>query len=249
MATHNSSPSKVVSREEWLAARKALFLKEKVMTHQLDKLRAERRRLPWVKLDKPYVFDGPEGKCTLADLFQGRSQLAVYHFMLTPGSHHVCKGCSFVADHIDAVRQHFGDADLSFAAISRAPLDRIEQVKRVLGWTFPWVSSHGSEFNFDFGVSFKKEDIAAGRAIFNYGTPIKSAEDMMGASIFVQNERGEVFHTYSTFARGIENLMGTFMWLDLTPEGRHEFDDGHSRLTEDGLWDARRDNHKAHPRA
>jgi predicted dithiol-disulfide oxidoreductase (DUF899 family) len=249
MATHNSSPPKVVSREEWLAARKALFLKEKVMTHQLDELRAERRRLPWVKLDKPYVFDGPEGKCTLADLFQGRSQLAVYHFMLTPGSHHVCKGCSFVADHIDAARQHFGDADLSFAAISRAPLDRIEQVKRVLGWTFPWVSSHGSEFNFDFGVSFKKEDIAAGRAIFNYGTQIKSAEDMMGASIFVQNERGEVFHTYSTFARGIENLMGTFMWLDLTPEGRHEFDDGHSRLTEDGLRDARRDNHKAHPRA
>jgi predicted dithiol-disulfide oxidoreductase (DUF899 family) len=249
MAPSNLPPPKVVSREEWLAARKAFFLKEKAMTHELDKLRAERRRLPWVKVDKSYVFEGPDGKHTLADLFQGRSQLGVYHFMLTPGSNHVCKGCSFVADHIDAARQHFGDADLSFAAISRAPIERIEQVKRVLGWTFPWVSSHGSDFNFDFGVSFRKESIAAGRAIFNYDTPIKSSEDMMGASIFVRNESGEVFHTYSTFARGIENLMGTFMWLDLTPKGRHEFDDGRSRLSEDGLGDARLDSRKARPGA
>jgi predicted dithiol-disulfide oxidoreductase (DUF899 family) len=136
--------------------------------------------------------------------------------------------------------QHFVDADLSFAAISRASLQRIEQVKRVLGWSFPWVSSHGSDFNFDFGVSFKKPDIAAGRAVFNYGTPIKSSEDMMGASIFARNERGDVFHTYSTFARGIENLMGAFMWLDLTPKGRHQFDDHRSRLTDDGLRDARK---------
>src|SRR5882724_3388924 len=130
----------IVSREEWLAARKALLAKERAMTHQLDALRAERRRLPWVKVEAPYVFEGLEGRCTLADLFRGRSQLAVYHFMLTPGSDHVCKGCSFVADHIDAARQHFGDADLSFAAISRAPLQRIEQVRRALGWTFRWVS-------------------------------------------------------------------------------------------------------------
>ncbi|HEX3864429.1 MAG TPA: DUF899 family protein [Stellaceae bacterium] len=246
MATSNLLPPgcvspSVVSREEWLAARTAFFLNEKAMTHQLDALRAERRRLPWVKVDKPYIFEGPEGHCTLADLFQGRSQLAVYHFMLTPGSEHVCKGCSFVADHIDAARQHFADADLSFAAIARAPLERIEQVKRVLGWTFPWVSSHDSDFNFDFGVSFKKEDIAAGRAIFNYGTLIKNSEDMMGTSIFAPNESGDIFHTYSTFARGIENLMGAFMWLDLTPNGRHEFDDGHSRLSENELRDARHD--------
>jgi predicted dithiol-disulfide oxidoreductase (DUF899 family) len=247
MATSNLSAPNVVSREEWLAARKTFFLKEKAITHELDTLRAERRRLPWVKVEKSYVFEGPEGKCTLADLFQGRSQLAVYHFMLTPGSDHVCKGCSFVADHIDAARQHFGDADLSFAAISRAPLARIEQVKRALGWTFLWVSSHGSDFNFDFGVSFKKEDIAAGRAIFNYGTPIKGSEDMMGASIFVRNESGEVFHTYSTFARGIENLMGAFMWLDLTPKGRHQFDDHRSRLSEDGLRDARKVGHSDNP--
>ncbi len=246
-ATCNLSPSKVVSREEWLAARKAFFLKEKAMTRELDALRAERRRLPWVKVEKPYVFEGPEAKCTLADLFQGRNQLAVYHFMLTPGSDHVCKGCSFVADHIDAARQHFGAADLSFAVISRAPFERIDQIKRRLGWTFPWVSSYGSDFNFDFGVSFKKEDIAAGRAIFNYGTVIRSSEDMMGASIFARNESGEVFHTYSTNAREIENLMGAFMWLDLTPKGRHEFDDGHSRLSEDELRDITtkgRDDHE-----
>ncbi len=242
MAT-DMSPPKVVLREEWLTARKALLLKEKAITRELDELRAERRRLPWVKIEKPYVLEGPEGKCTLADLFQGLSQLAVYHFMLTPGSDHVCKGCSFVADHIDAARQHFGAADLSFAAISRAPFAHIDQIKRRLGWTFPWVSSLGSDFNFDFGVSFKKEDIAAGRAIFNYG---KSSEDMMGASIFARSETGEVFHTYSTHARGIENLMGAFMWLDLTPKGRHEFDDGYSRLSEDELRDSTRESRNKH---
>jgi predicted dithiol-disulfide oxidoreductase (DUF899 family) len=242
MATSQVSAPKVVSRAEWLAARKAFFLKEKAITHELDTLRAERRRLPWVKIEKPYVFEGPAGQCTLADLFQGRSQLAVYHFMLTPGSDHVCKGCAFVADHIDGAREHFGDADLSFAAISRAPLERVEQVKRALRWSFPWVSSYGSDFNFDFGVSFKKDDIAAGRATFNYGTPIKSSEDMMGASIFIRNESGDVFHTYSAFARGIENLMGAFMWLDLTPKGRHQFDDHRSRLSEDGLRDSRKDD-------
>ena len=156
MATSNLSQPKVVSEQEWLAARKVFFLQEKAMTHALDELRAERRRLPWVKVEKPYVFEAPDGKRTLADLFQDRGQLAVYHFMLAPGSDHVCKGCSFVADHIDAARQHFGDADLSFAAISRAPIARIEQVKRALGWTFPWVSSHRSDFNYDFGVSFRQ---------------------------------------------------------------------------------------------
>ena len=240
MRSINLSSPAIVSREESLVARKEHFLKEKAMTHELDTLRAERRQLPWVKVDKPYMFEGPEGKCRLSDLFQGRSQLAVYHFMLTPGSEHVCKGCSFVADHIDAARQHFGDADLSFAAISRAPIGQIERVKRALGWTFLWVSSYGGDFNFDFGVSFKKDDLAAGRAVFNYGTQVlKSTEDMMGTSIFARNDKGDIFHTYSTHARGIENLMGTFMWLDLTPNGRHQFDDGRSRLTEDELREAR----------
>jgi predicted dithiol-disulfide oxidoreductase (DUF899 family) len=213
---------KIATREEWLAARKKLLARERAMTHELDALRAERRQLPWVRVEKPYVFDGPGGKCTLGDLFRGRSQLAVYHFMLAPGSDHICGGCSFIADHIDAARQHFEQADLAFAAISRAPLERIEQVRRRLGWTFPWVSSHGTDFNYDYGVSFRKEDIAAGRALYNYGTPIKSSEDMHGTSIFARDESGEVFHTYSTYHRGDELLMGAFNWLDLAPKGRNE---------------------------
>lgn len=213
----------VVSREAWLKARKALLTKEKAITHELDALRAERRRLPWVRVEKPYVFAGPQGNCTLADLFRGRRQLAVYHFMLAPASDHLCKGCSFIADHVDAARQHFEHADLAFAAISRAPIEEIEQVRRRMGWTFPWVSSHGTGFNLDFGVSFRKEDIAAGRAVYNYGTqPIKSSEDMHGTSIFARDGSGQVFHTYSTYGRGDEVLMGAFAWLDLTPRGRNE---------------------------
>ena len=212
----------IVSRDEWLDARKALLAKERAMTHQLDTLRAERRQLPWVRIDKPYVFDDPEGKCTLGDLFLGRSQLAIYNFMLTPGSDHICSGCSFIADHIDAARQHFEHADLSFAAISRAPLQRIEEVKQRMGWTFPWVSSYGSDFNYDFGVSFKPEDIAAGRAIYNYGEVLQESQDMFGVSIFVKDDTGAIFHTYSTHRRGAELLMGAFNWLDLTPKGRNE---------------------------
>lgn len=221
MMAATTTPPKVVSREEWLDARKAHLAREKAITRELDVLRAERRRLPWVKVEKPYVFAGPEGKCTLADLFRGRSQLAVYHFMLTPGSENICSGCSFIADHIDAARQHFEHADLAFAAISRVPLARIEQVKRRMGWTFPWVSSHGTDFNFDFNVSFSKEDIDAGRAIYNYSTPVRS-QDMHGTSIFARDERGDVFHTYSTYHRGDEVLIGAFAWLDLTPKGRNE---------------------------
>lgn len=212
----------VVSRQAWLAARTAFFAKEKAMTHALDALRAERRQLPWVKVETPYLFQGPQGSCTLADLFGGRSQLAVYHFMLAPDSDHLCKGCSFIADHIDAARQHFEQADLTFVAISRAPLQRIEQVRRRMGWTFPWVSAHGTTFNYDFGVSFTQEDMASGRAIYNYGTPIKNSEDMHGASIFARDERGDVFHTYSTYHRGDEMVIGAFMWLDLAPKGRNE---------------------------
>lgn len=221
--TITTAPSpQIVSRDEWLSARKALLTRERAMTHALDALRAERRALPWVKIDKPYVFEGLGGARTLADLFGNRSQLAIYHFMLAPGSDHQCPGCSFIVDHIDAARQHFEHADLAFAAISRATLQRIEQVRRRMGWEFEWVSSHGSDFNYDFGVSFKKEDIAAGRAIYNYGTVIKNGEDMHGTSIFAKNEAGEIFHTYSTYHRGDEMLMGAFMWLDLVPKGRNE---------------------------
>lgn len=212
----------VVSREEWLVARKALLAKERAMTHELDALRAERRRMPWVRVEKDYVFKSHQGDCRLGDLFGTRSQLAVYHFMLTPGSEGICSGCSFIADHIDGARQHFEHADLAFAAISRVPLARIDAVKQRLGWTFPWVSSEGSDFNFDFGVSFKPEDIAAGRAIYNYGTVIKQSQDMHGTSIFVKGDDGAIYHTYSTYHRGNELLMGAFNWLDLAPKGRNE---------------------------
>jgi predicted dithiol-disulfide oxidoreductase (DUF899 family) len=212
----------IVSREEWLTARKALLVKERAMTHQLDALRAERRQLPWVSVEKSYVFEGPEGKRTLGDLFRGRGQLAVYHFMLTPGSDHICPGCSFTVDHVDAARRHFEQADLAFTAVSRVPLQRIEEVKSRMGWSFPWVSSHGSDFNFDFGVSFAPEDMAAGRALYNYGTVIRNSQDMFGVSMFVKDDTGAVFHSYSAYHRGTELLMGAFNWLDLAPKGRNE---------------------------
>jgi predicted dithiol-disulfide oxidoreductase (DUF899 family) len=211
----------IVSREDWLDARKALLAQERAMTHELDRLRAERRELPWVRIETPYVFQGPEGPCTLDDLFDGRSQLAIYHFMLTPGSDHICPGCSFISDHVDAARQHFEHADLSFAAISRVPVERIEAVRKRMGWQFTWVSSQGSDFNHDFGVSFTPEEIASGRAIYNYGTPIRQSQDMFGASIFVK-EGDAIYHTYSTYHRGAELLVGAFNWLDLAPKGRNE---------------------------
>ncbi|MGX5721741.1 DUF899 domain-containing protein [Shinella zoogloeoides] len=213
----------IVSREDWLAARKALFEKERAMTHQLDALRAERRQLPWVRVEKSYVFDGPDGAVTLGDLFGDRSQLAVYHFMLTPGSDHICPGCSFTVDHADAARRHFEQADLAFAAVSRAPVRRIEAVKERMGWTFPWVSSDDRDFNYDFGVSFRPEDRAAGRALYNYGlTTIRNAPDMFGLSVFAKDEEGNIYHTYSTYHRGTELLMGALNWLDLVPKGRNE---------------------------
>ncbi|WP_134681565.1 DUF899 domain-containing protein [Paracoccus ravus] len=212
----------IVPREAWLDARKALLARERAMTHQLDELRAERRKMPWVRVEEDYVFDGPSGERSLSDLFENRSQLAVYHFMLTPGSDHVCEGCSFIADHIDSARQHFEQADLSFAAISRVPVATIEAVKRRMGWSFPWLSSARNSFNFDFAVSFTPEDRATGRAIYNYGTVIRNSSDMFGTSIFAKSEDGAVYHTYSTYHRGNELQIGAFNWLDLTPKGRNE---------------------------
>lgn len=218
------TPRPPVSREEWLAQRLALLEDEKELTRMRDKVSAKRRELPWVKVEKDYVFDAPEGKVRLADLFDGRSQLAVYHFMLTPGSNHICPGCSFVADHVDGARQHFEQADLSFAAISRAPISQITPVKKRMGWQFRWVSSNGNDFNYDFGVSFTDEQVKGGRAVYNY-RPMSAdsgMRDLHGTSIFAKNAAGEVFHTYSTYSRGDEVLLGAFHWLDLTPKGRNE---------------------------
>ncbi|MFC5374688.1 DUF899 domain-containing protein [Brevundimonas faecalis] len=216
-------PHEIQSREDWLIARKALFEKELAMTHALDALRAERRELPWVRVDKNYVFQGPEGSRALSDLFDGRSQLAVYHFMLAPGSDHLCPGCSFTMDHVDAARRHFEHADLSFVAVSRAPIEQIEAARARMGWAFRWLSSGEGDFNHDFGVSFTAEDRETGRASYNYGhILISRSSDMFGVSVFVKDEHGDVFHTYSTYHRGTELLMGAFNWLDLTPKGRNE---------------------------
>lgn len=217
---------KVASHQDWLAARKALLARETELTHLRDAVAAARRELPWEKVDRAYVFDTPTGKKTLSDLFEGRSQLAVYHFMLTPGSDHICPGCSFLSDHTDAARRHFEHADLSFVAISRVSLDHIERVKRRMGWTFPWVSSAGTSFNFDYGVSFTPEQIAAGKADYNYGTTLNAkphaSSDLHGTSIFAKDDTGAVYHTYSCYARGNELFAGAFNWLDLTPKGRNE---------------------------
>lgn len=213
----------IVSRDEWLAARRALLAKELAVTHELDALRTERRQLPWVRVDKEYVFTAADGDRSLADLFEERSQLAIYHFMLTPGSDHICPGCSFTVDHVDAARQHFEQADLAFAAVSRAPIARIGEVKQRMGWTFPWVSSGDGDFNYDFGVSFSEEDRTSGRAVYNYGkTEIRNSPDMFGVSVFVKDDAGAVCHSYSTYHRGTELLMGAFNWLDLAPKGRNE---------------------------
>jgi predicted dithiol-disulfide oxidoreductase (DUF899 family) len=213
---------RIATRDEWLAARQALLAEEREVTHRLDRLRAARRALPWVEVTEPYRFDAPGGDVGLADLFGTRSQLAVYHFMLPPEGDHICEGCAFLADHVDAARAHFEQADLSFAAVSRAPLPRIEAVRRRFGWRFTWVSAGLSRFNHDFGTAFTPAEIAAGVPLYNYGTSSHLHPDLHGVSIFARDEAGRVFHTYSAYARGAEQLLGAFNWLDLAPKGRNE---------------------------
>lgn len=216
------NPPRIATRDEWLQARKALLTKEKAATRLLDQLRAERRALPWVKVEKNYSFDSVEGKKSLSDLFQGRSQLFVYHHMLTPESDHICPGCSLLSDHIDAARQHFENADLSVAVVSRARLDWIEQVKKRMGYTFQWVSSYGSDFNYDFKVSFTDEQIASGAVDYNFVESPITTKDLHGESIFAKGDDGALYHTYSSFARGSELLVGAFNFLDFAPKGRNE---------------------------
>jgi predicted dithiol-disulfide oxidoreductase (DUF899 family) len=214
----------VVSREEWLTARKALLAKEKEATHLRDKVNAERLALPWVKVEKAYVFDTPKGKRTLAELFDGRSQLIVYHFMLGPGWNAGCPGCSFLADHIDGALPHLEHHDVTMIAASHAPLKEIEAYKARMGWRFPWVSSAGGDFNYDYHVSFTKDELARGKVFYNF-TEIDSAmamDELPGLSSFYKDEAGEVFHTYSSYARGPEELIGALMILDRAPKGRNE---------------------------
>lgn len=213
---------RIATREEWRAERLALLAREKELTRALDAVRAERRALPWVRVERDYRFAAPGGEVGLADLFDGRSQLAVYHFMLPPEGDHICDGCAFLADHVDAARVHFEQADLSFAAVSRAPLARIEAVRRRFGWRFTWASAGDGAFPHDYGVHFTPAEIAAGTPLYNYGTTPYLAADLHGVSIFARDAAGDVFHTYSAYARGPELLIGAFNWLDLAPKGRNE---------------------------
>ena len=215
---------KVVPHDQWLAARQELLVKEKELTRQRDKVAALRRDLPWERVEKLYEFDTPKGSQTLGDLFRGRSQLFVYHFMLAPNHDHLCEGCCFISDHVDAARQHFEHNDLVFVAISRAAVSEIEAVKQRMGWKFPWVSSGRSSFNYDYGVSFTPEQIASGPLTYNYGTTDYKGEDLHGISIFYQNEAGEIFHTYSTYGRGGDIFLGAYHFLDVAPKGRNEKD-------------------------
>lgn len=216
--THNP----IVTREEWLVARKQHLSKEKEFTRLRDELSRQRRELPWVRVEKRYVFDGPNGKETLADLFDGRSQLIVDHFMLGPGWKEGCVGCSFGADHIGGALVHLEHHDVTLVVVSRAPLPEIEAFKKRMGWRFKWVSSANTDFNYDLGVSFSPEQLERGALLYNVGTANPGMPDREGASVFYKDRTGAVFHTYSCYARGIETLNGTYNMLDLVPKGRDE---------------------------
>jgi predicted dithiol-disulfide oxidoreductase (DUF899 family) len=212
----------VVSRAEWLAARKEFLRKEKEFMRLRDDLSRQRRELPWEKVEKNYVFDGPRGNETLADLFAGRSQLAVYHFMFGPGWKEGCPSCSYLADTFDGCAIHLAHRDVTFLAISRATMPEIEAFKKRMGWNFKWVSSNGSDFNFDYHVSFTPEERAKGKVYYNYEMMEFFSEEGPGISVFYKNDAGEVFHTYSSYARGLDPMVGTYQWLDLAPKGRDE---------------------------
>lgn len=222
MSQHQSVHPPIVSGEAWFAAHAEHLVREKEMTRLRDRLREERRKLPWVRVEKAYEFASPQGWKSLAELFDGRSQLIVKHFMLGPGWGEGCVGCSFESDHIEAALVHLEHHDISFVAVSRAPLAEIEAFKQRMGWHFRWVSSHSSDFNYDFRVSFTPEDVTGGKAVYNFGTTAAPIEELSGLSVFFKDESGAVFHTYSAFGRGAEEVIGTYMLLDLTPKGRNE---------------------------
>jgi predicted dithiol-disulfide oxidoreductase (DUF899 family) len=231
---------KVVSGEAWLSARKKLLAKEKEFTRLRDQLSEARRELPWQKVDKEYVFDGPDGKETLADLFGGRSQLVIYHFMYGPDWEEGCPSCSFWADNFNGIDIHLKHRDITMIAVSRAPLKTLDAYKKRMGWDFKWVSSLGSDFNFDFNVSFTPEEMEKGEMNYNYEMRKFPSEEGPGISVFYKNEKGDVFHTYSCFARGLDMLNGAYHYMDLAPKGRDEADLSYSMA-----WLNRRDQYSS----
>lgn len=222
MTNRTMEQPKVVSQVEWLAARKELLKKEKELTRLTDAVNSQRLALPWVKLEKNYSFDTPQGKKSLADLFDGRSQLIVYHFMFGPGWNEGCVGCSFTSDHVDGALVHLEHHDVTYVTVSRAPVPELAAFQKRMGWHFKWVSSFDSDFNYDFHVSFTKDQLATGKAYYNYEMREAHGEEGAGYSTFYKNEAGEIFHTYSCFARGGEKALGTYMLLDMAPKGRSE---------------------------
>ena len=216
--------NEVVSREVWLEARRALLAREKEATHLRDRVNQERQELPWVKVEKDYVFDTPAGRRTLAELFDGRSQLVVYHFMFGPDWEQGCVGCSFLADNLDGALAHLNNHDVTLVAVSRGPLAKLEDYKRRMGWHFPWVSSYGGDFNFDFHVSFDRAEIEEGRVFYNFDrlAPEQAHDELPGMSAFIKADDGTIYHTYSSYARGIEEWISTLMILDRAPKGRNE---------------------------
>ena len=222
MATSKATLPKIVSQAEWLAARKELLKKEKEFSRLRDQLSEQRRELPWEKLEKAYMFDGPKGKESLADLFGGRSQLIVYHFMFGPDWKEGCPSCSFISDHIDGSMVHLAARDVRLVVVSRAPLAQIEAFKKRMGWRFHWVSSNATDFNYDYQASMTKEELEKGQVYYNYSMQKFPSEERPGASVFYKDGAGNIFHTYSSYARGLDILIGAYNWLDLTPKGRDE---------------------------
>jgi predicted dithiol-disulfide oxidoreductase (DUF899 family) len=232
----------VVSREQWLEARRALLVEEKALTRERDRLSAKRRGLPWVRVEKDYVFEGADGTVTLAELFDGRSQLIVYHFMFGPDWQEGCPGCSLLSDQVDGARQHFEHNDVSFVAVSRGPITRLEAYRRRMGWQFRWVSSAGSDFNFDYHVSFGADMHKSG-AFYNFAEqPHPGIDELSGVSVFHRDEDGAIHHTYSCYGRGGEAFLPVYSWLDIVPNGRNETKTGrmmdwmrrHDRYEDDG---------------
>jgi predicted dithiol-disulfide oxidoreductase (DUF899 family) len=213
---------KIVSTEAWLEARKRLLTKEKAFTRLRDELSAERRELPWVRVDKTYVFEGPDGRETLPELFGGRSQLVIYHFMFDPDWEEPCKSCSFWADSFERNIVHLNARDVTLLAVSRAPLERLESFKKRIGWTFKWASSGGNDFNYDYNVSFRPDDIARGEESYNFGPKTSAMTELPGISVFYKDSDGAVYHTYSCYARGLDMMNVAYQYLDLVPKGRDE---------------------------
>ena len=217
-----STNHSVVPADLWVAERKALLAREKELVHLRDEIARARRELPWERVEKDYVFAAPEGRRSLADLFEGRRQLLVQHFMFGPGWEQGCPSCSYMADHSDGMNVHLKHRDVTFLAVSRATLPEIERFRSRMGWQFKWVSSFANDFNHDFGVSFTPEEQSKGNVYYNYGMQPFPTEEAPGISVFYKDDAGDVFHTYSTYGRGVEVMMGTYNLLDLVPKGRDE---------------------------